>query len=389
MNPSKIVTSDITKLRTILDKYGVGILENYFDDTYADEVFGLVKKWLIGLDIGLTNDVATWINKNLPWGPRYGMYQSIISNAPKFWELREKFYPLFQEILGEPELLASVDGASFFPTANCPKNKADWAHIDQTIGSDFMCYQSQFVATNTLASFVCTPKSHKLHKTLLKKFSIKSNNNWHKFTDGEVAQLKSIFKDNYQIPIHAKKGSVIFWDSRTIHSAKYPDVKENGWRAVFYISMRPFKSFDLHNIKTIQLAITSGKTTNHWGSTIFKPKDRFRTKNPLISALMTNSKIISYYPYMTTLQKKLYNFDSTDCDVIKGQCIFLLDKCLKENVVDVVLYDRIKNFIVANNNMHTIRKIIRLLITQYCTEQDMTNKLKNMIKQNNEPYVEV
>jgi len=155
------------------------------------------------------------------------MYHSIVSHAPKFWELREKFYPIFQKVLNEDDLLVSIDGASVFPVVNSPKKSKDWAHIDQTICSDFMCYQSQFVATNTKSAFVCTPRSHKIHKKMIQDFSIGTTSNWHKFTDSEVTKLKSIFKNNYQIPIYAKKGSVIFWDSRTIHSAKYPDTKDN------------------------------------------------------------------------------------------------------------------------------------------------------------------
>lgn len=120
-----------------------------------------IKQWMIELDINLTSDTSTWKTKNLPYGPRYDMYHSIISNASKFWELREKFYPFFTELLESDDLLTSIDGASFYPTINAPQNKKDWAHIDQTISYDFMCYQSHFVASDTDASFVCTPKSHK------------------------------------------------------------------------------------------------------------------------------------------------------------------------------------------------------------------------------------
>lgn len=389
MDLSDITTPDITELKPILDEYGVAILENYFDDEYADEVFSSVKKWLIDLDIGLSDDISTWTNKNVPFGPRYGMYQSIVSNAPKFWELREKFYPIFQEILSEDELLTSIDGSSFFPTINSPKNKADWAHIDQTVSSKFMCYQSQFVATNTNASFVCTPGSHKLHHSILKKFSIESNTNWHKFTDSEVQQLKKIFKKYYQIPILAKKGSIIFWDSRTIHSAKYPDIKENSWRAVFYISMRPKKMFSPKDIYNIQTAVIEGKTTNHWGSTIFKPFDRFKMKNTEISNLVTNSKKISYYPQMTQLQRKICDFTPSEHDDIKAQCLFLLNKCLQENAINANLYRKISCYVKSNDDINTTRKITRLLMKQYCTKVDSSDKILSFIDPKNIKYVEV
>lgn len=212
MNLNKITSDNIEDIKNILETYGVAILENYFTEEYADQVYDDVKEWLINIDIGLTNDVDTWITHNMPMGPRYGMYQSIVSNAPTFWELREQFHPIFSELLDNENLITSIDGASFYPAKYCPKKTKEWPHIDQTESSEFMCYQSQFVAADTSASFVCTPKSHIYHEEMLKKFNITSPKNWHKFTDTEIDKLKKKFKKCYQIPIHAKKGSVIFWD---------------------------------------------------------------------------------------------------------------------------------------------------------------------------------
>jgi len=73
MDNTKFYTNDISKIRLILENYGVAVLENYFDDEYADEVFLSVKEWMINLNSGLTNDPNTWITRNLPIGPRYGM----------------------------------------------------------------------------------------------------------------------------------------------------------------------------------------------------------------------------------------------------------------------------------------------------------------------------
>lgn len=301
----RYITNNISDCRSTLKKYGVAILENYFEDGYEDKIFNSVKQWLISLNIGLTDDNSTWTTKNVPMGPRYGMYQSIVSHAPAFWELREKMYPIFQELLGNIDLITSIDGASFYPTINSPKSKSTWAHIDQTVSSKFMCYQSQYVASDTDASFVCTPGSHKKHRTILKKFSIVSDTNWHKFSEGEVVTLEEMFGDNYQVPIKAKKGSIIFWDSRTIHAAKYPDNKEDKWRAVFYISMRPRDTFTEENINTIKEAVVDGKTTNHWGTTIFKPFDRFKVKNDGVVDLVKNSKRLSYVDKFTETQKKI------------------------------------------------------------------------------------
>ncbi|XWV24562.1 hypothetical protein QJ856_gp1229 [Tupanvirus deep ocean] len=386
MDLSNIKTTNINHIKNILDEYGVAILEDYFSDDYADKVFDSAKKWLIDLKIGLTNDVSTWISRNMPYGPRYGMYQSFISHAPVFWELREKFYPLFQKVLGEDDLLTSIDGASIFPTINSPKNKQDWAHIDQTVSSDLMCYQSQFVATDTNASFVCTPQSHKFHQNILSRFKINSTNNWHKFTETEVLELKSIFKSNYQIPIHTKKGSVIFWDSRTIHSAKYPDTKENGWRSVFYISMRSIDTFSSSNIDTIKNAVINGKTTNHWGSVIFKTIDRYKRKNNDVSNLAINSKKLSFYTRMTHLQKKMcaFKIDLTTNAIknVHDECVYILNMCIKESVISYALYQSIINFVINCKSNCLIKTLQQMLIKFYCTKEMQIEEIVEFVNKN-------
>ena len=309
----KYSTNNITDLKKILQEYGVGILTNYFDDFYADSMFMTTKQWLIDLDIGLTNDTSTWIYQNMPHGTRFGMYQSIISHAPSFWNLREAMYPIFQDLLNEENLLTSIDGASLYPSINAPKNKKKWAHIDQVDSSDFVSYQSQFVASDTSAAFLCTPKSHIMHEEIIKNFSITSrqNTNWHKFSKEQVNTLKEIFGNDYQIPIYVKKGSIIFWDSRTIHSAKYPNRKEDSWRAVFYISMRPYNTYDDASKKIIKHAAINGKTTNHLGSLIFNSEDRYKIKNNKVTELDNCTERVSYFKNFNVIQQKMTGFNES------------------------------------------------------------------------------
>lgn len=299
-------TNDISKLKQILDIYGVAILDNYFDVQYADFIFEETKKWLINLNIGLDNNIESWTFNNTPIGPRYGMYHSIISNCPMFWNLRKNIYYIFAYLLNCNELLTSIDGASFYPAIMSPLRSKDWAHIDQTINSEFMCYQSQFVTTDTTAAFVATIGSHLRHQEILNNCDIKNyNSNWHKFSPQEVIKLKKMFGNNYQTPIHAEKGSIIFWDSRTIHSSKYPDTSDQSWRGVFYVSMRPKNTFTQRNINTITKAAINGRTTNHWGNKMFATKNRFDIKNKKIKNLMENLHTITYIWKMNDLQKKL------------------------------------------------------------------------------------
>ena len=329
MDLKKFTCDNLGDVRNILNEYGVAILEDYFSDDYADQVFEEMKNWMIGLKIGLTKKENTWISRNMPLGPRYGMYQSIVSNAPIFWALREKFHPLFSTILQNEELITSIDGASVYPAQNVPVKKSTWAHIDQTESSEFMCYQSQFIATDTNASFVCTPKSHLHHKKILRMIgNTKPKKNWHKFSDGEVLKLVKIFGDEYQIPILAKKGSVIFWDSRTIHAAKYQETRDDTWRAVFYISMRPKQMFNDNDLKTVQTAVTEGLTTNHWATTIFKPFDRYNQKAPAVINLIRQSKSLSYVDKLTDVQSELIGLSKSSVEFLHNYIMELTDECI-------------------------------------------------------------
>lgn len=301
----KLQTTKIENLEKILNKYGVAILNDYFDEEYADNLFDSAKAWMINLNVGLSNDSETWKLNNTPLGPRFGMYQSIISHFPQFWKLREDMYYVFAYLYGKDELLTSIDGASIYPSRK-PRKRKDWPHIDQTVSSDFLCYQSQFVTTDTTASFVATLKSHSFHKKILNNFGIVDNKtNWHKFSDDQIVELQKIFDKKYQTPIYAKKGSIIFWDSRTIHSAKYQDANDNSWRGVFYVSMRPIENFSKRNINVISKAAITGRTTNHWGSKMFAVSDRYNNKNEKVTKLLKNLEKINYIDEMNPLQKKL------------------------------------------------------------------------------------
>lgn len=169
-----------------------------------------------------------------------------------------------------------------------------------------MCYQSQFVTTDTTASFVATIGSHLEHASILKMCNITGNpSNWYKFTNDDVTKLNEMFGINYQTPIYAKKGSIIFWDSRTIHSAKYQSDKDNSWRGVFYVSMRPVDQFGTRNLNTLTRAAVEGRTTNHWGTKMFPTSGRFVVKNEKVLFLLKNLQTISYVHKMDPKLQKM------------------------------------------------------------------------------------
>ena len=294
---------DIDKVRKILEKYGVAVIP-YFKGSNADKYKNEIIDWLCSISDGLTQDHKTWTKYNLPYGPRIGMMQSLIGHCPTVWKIREKLYPLFRDLHQTDQLYTSMDGATVHPPT-FDKRPIDWPHIDQTDTPQW-CIQGQAVLTDTTASFRCTPFSHLdlWHDFILNAHSMKGDkSNWLKFSDDYIEILKEKF-DHWQMPIHVPKGSVILWNSKTIHSAKHNDINDYTWRCVVYVCMRPQYQFSKVNRNTLAKCINEARTTNHWGTRTFpkRPAHRFEpersesiekyTKNPELLKLKKPSDLI-------------------------------------------------------------------------------------------------
>nr|QBK84883.1 MAG: hypothetical protein LCDPAC02_00820 [Pithovirus LCDPAC02] len=239
---------DYDKAKYILDEYGVCILEEYISSKIADKYVLNIYKEMIKLNPILELDFEDlnykeWNTKNVPEGPRLGMYQTLVGHFPTLYKLRMLAYPIFVKLFNDEKLITSIDGMTFFPPKMKDKNwkfdskcreklkcdrlsgrGCDWPHAD-SINPKVKSYQGQFVLTNTSASFVCTPYSHIfVHKYITKKLE-KSKKKSHFFklqTDDidNIFQKYSKLKKLWQVPIYCRKGSFILWKSETIHSSK-------------------------------------------------------------------------------------------------------------------------------------------------------------------------
>ena len=279
MNPEiseiYLETYDLKKTQDTLEKYGVVVLLNYFSKDQAETWKSDLIKWLGDLSPALNvKDTTTWCPKNMPYGPRPGMMQSLVSHAPTVFEIREAMYPLFKDLWDTEKLYCSLDGASVHPPIYETKRAKDWPHIDQT-RTDVKCIQGQVVLSESTATFRCTPKSHLKHQEIIELCAKEGDtSNWCKFNQLQLKVIQPMF-DKWQLPIYSPPGSVILWYSNTIHSAARNQKKDKGWRAVVYVSMRPTEQYTTQNKSTLRKAAISGRTTNHWGSNTFPKRPGF------------------------------------------------------------------------------------------------------------------
>lgn len=310
---------------------GVVVISNVFTktecDNYVDKIVSNVENLGTGVNRNKCKD--TWIDEKLPPQTRPGLFQACLANLEPVWKIRsnEKIFNIFSILysaLREKELreysdfMVSGDAINLRPNDlfDQSMSTADWAHLDQTDRSDlYKCVQGQMVLTNTTASFVASPKSHKVYNEIMNKYHVPYDydTNWWKISntaDATITEIKEMVENvggKWQIPILSEAGGFIVWASTLIHSARLQTKKEKksntdewlGWRCVVYVSYRPREEYSEHDIMVRQEAYEDNLTTNHWGNKTFKknPKiSRFKkpgeVMDPKITEMINNPKIL-------------------------------------------------------------------------------------------------
>jgi ectoine hydroxylase-related dioxygenase (phytanoyl-CoA dioxygenase family) len=191
------------------------------------------------------------------------------------WDLRqnEKIINVFSNLwnCNNDDLFVSFDGFSFgLPPEITNKGweHKTWFHTDQSyLRNDFECIQSWITANDIEegdGTLAIMEGSHNYHKEFQKKFNINDSNDWYKLNSIEE---KFYFDKNCKYKkIKCPKGSLVLWDSRTIHYGANPvkNRKNHNFRSVVYLC---YMKKDLCSYKDIikkQNLFNKKQTTNHW-----------------------------------------------------------------------------------------------------------------------------
>ena len=277
---------DANKVNEILQRFGVAVVRSHFAETQPEEWRLESLAWLSSINPQLRKKRSWMEYSNIPYGPRKGMMQSLISHCPVAWKIREAMYPVFKELHGTPALLTSIDGATINPPSKLVEKVEDWPHVDQTVPG-FRSIQAQVVLADASACFRCTPCSNLHLKQVLELCGRDANggdhSNFLKFSKEEAVKVRVAMERHglaWQVPVRAPAGSLIFWMSSTIHSAKRHDAGKlnEPWRCTYYVCMRPEKDFSESEKEALRMAAQQGRTTNHLGTKMY-PKRIGRPKN--------------------------------------------------------------------------------------------------------------
>ena len=283
-------------LRETIDKFGVAIIPNVLGEEECNAVVSgiwdffehITQEWKVPIkrgsipdqsERGLTGVTPGWLG----FYKLYPMHSMLVQHwgvghAQVSWDLRqnEKIIDIFAHFwqCEKKELLVSFDGLSFNLPPEVTKrgwNKQNtWYHTDQTFSqNEFQCIQSWVTGLDVNdgdATLSFMEGSNAFHKECGEKYNIKDKKNWYKLSkEQEQFYLeKGCTYKNIMCP----KGSLVFWDSRTIHCGieASPSRAKPNFRAIVYLCYMPRKLCSAKNLEKKQKAFEELRATSHWPS---------------------------------------------------------------------------------------------------------------------------
>lgn len=291
----KYVTTPENLIHTI-NKYGVAIIDNVLD---KEECKALLKGfWEFLSHISQTWEVPiekdnpeswTGFSKLLPLHSQLLQYYSI-GQSQFIWDIRqnEKVLKIFSELWCVPveDLLVSFDGASFHMPPEITKKgnfKGNvWMHTDQSpLRAGFECVQAWVTALDVNpgdATLTVLEGSNRFHDHISKRYKSKERKNWYKLTNQEqydyfIKKLKC-----KRVCIKCPAGSMVFWDSRTMHAGQESLLKrkKQNFRCIAYLCYTPRELASAADIRKKIKAFEELRTTSHWPHkpTLFATKPR-------------------------------------------------------------------------------------------------------------------
>ena len=268
-------------VKETLKKFGVAIIPSVLNDEECENIINgfwdffehITQNWDIPI---IRKNKHSW-NGFYDLFPKHSMlFQNWgIGQSQVCWDVRQntKIVEIFSYLWNckNEDLLVSFDGASFNVPPEITKkgwNKNTWFHSDQSYTrNNFECIQSWVTGYDVNegdATLAIMEGSNKYHKEFASKFNITDKSDWFKLN--EEQELFYLNKGCEYKKIKCPKGSLVLWDSRTIHcgTEALKNRKKENYRAVIYVCYLPRKLCDSKNIIKKQKAFNELRTTNHY-----------------------------------------------------------------------------------------------------------------------------
>jgi hypothetical protein len=202
-----------------------------------------------------------------------------VGHAQFAWDVRQnsKVVSSFAALWAakEENLLVSFDGSSFhLPPETTGKGwyrGGSWLHTDQRLSDNtFKCVQAWVTPLEVRpgdATLTFLRGSHKHHAEFAQQFGhtgLKSD--WYKLSDQAEHDFYLREKGCEHMCVACPAGSMVFWDSRTIHAGieAMPDRAQPNTRMAIYVCYVPRTRATPKQLEKKRAALKALRTTSHW-----------------------------------------------------------------------------------------------------------------------------
>lgn len=273
----------IDTVKSVLDTYGVAIIPNVLNedeckemnDGMWDTLEHLTSKWDKPIN---RNNSESWREMTKLYPKHSMLIQNwSIGHAQYLWNIRQnpKIVNIYAKLWNcQPsDLLVSFDAASYHMPPETTKlgwyRGKDWFHSDQSyLDSSFKCIQSWVTGYDINegdATLSILESSNDYHKEFQQRFNTDVKDDWYKLNEIE---RKFYEEEKICLPkrIKCPKGSIVLWDSRTIHcgSEAIKTRTVPNFRNVAYVCYEPRSRCCPKGIIKKQKAFNEMRMTSHW-----------------------------------------------------------------------------------------------------------------------------
>jgi hypothetical protein len=265
-----------------IEKYGVAIVPNLLNEHECDKMSTGMWETLEDITQMWTQPISrdnpeSWKNIRDLFPLHSMLIQHwTIGHAQFIWDLRQnpKCVDIFSKIWDTPleDLLSSFDAASFHmpsETTGIGWHRSTWYHSDQSfVNRGFKCVQSWVTAFDVNrgdATLAFYEGSNNYHDEFGDAFGITDKGNWYRMdTDDKI----KFYTDRGCLPkrIMCPKGSMVLWDSRTIHCGTEPikGREKPNFRCVAYLCYMPRSMATKKKLEKKIKAFEEMRMTTHW-----------------------------------------------------------------------------------------------------------------------------
>ncbi len=275
------------------------------------------------------DDRSNW-KEAFPKHNPIGIFAGPVGQTQVMWDIRQdpRIVDVFAKIWNTEDLIVSMDGMSFMcPTEIREGTFNPWPHVDQHSGTYLsesslktkpFTIQGQFLFEDSFdgdGGFYCVPKSHLRFdefapqiEAIMQRETIPEQ--------GWLAQnafLEAFFdKDDYSRKhVTAPRGSLILWDSRTVHWNQHAhnDRSAPRVRMVGYICYVPKSRLQDAGKALRKEAFETGSSTTHDPALPMLRSSKNRKYNPGYERYQEDAGYIQPEIQLTPLGKSLLGID--------------------------------------------------------------------------------